>query len=103
MKIGIDIDNVIADTHPSYLVKFKERFGDKLSQKGADFYHIEQHIDADPKEVWEYLDRELHSDEFQITINPILDAPKYIQSWAKEGNKIYSAVGSCSFYRLRNL
>ncbi|MBI2611157.1 hypothetical protein HYW54_00235 [Candidatus Gottesmanbacteria bacterium] len=88
MKIGIDIDNVVADSYPAYLEKFRYRFGEKVPHNIADFYHVEEHIEAPREEIIEFFESELHTDEFQISINPVVDAAMYIQSWAMSGANI---------------
>ena len=88
MKIGIDIDNVVADSYPSYLEKIKERFGEKVPANITDFYHVEEYIDADKNEIMGFFDEILLTDEFQIAINPISDASGYIQKWVGEGIEI---------------
>lgn len=89
MKIGIDIDNVIADSHPAYLEQYTSRFGDKVKLDSVvDFYHIEDHIAAEREEVLDFLNSHLHTDAFQITINPVANASLHIQSWLDRGLEI---------------
>lgn len=86
MKIGIDIDDVIADSYPEYLEAFNKQFNKNIQVTEVfDFYHFGYHAGVEKAKVDIFIDTQLHTDEFQIAIDPILDAAKYIQSWSGKG------------------
>ena|SRR3989344_827983 len=90
LKIGIDIDNVIADTTVSYLSEFNAHFGTSIKfEEVTDFYHIETIFSKSKAQVDKFLESKLHRDEFMIRVPPILPASDFIQIWLKKGMSVY--------------
>lgn len=85
-NIGIDIDNVIAESYPSYIQKFNEVFQTQVKfDEIFSFYHLENNTPIAKEKVQEFLDIHIHRDEFQIKIPPYEKCKIMIQKWANKG------------------
>ncbi len=88
--IGIDIDNVIADTTESYISKFNEYFGISIKYEDiTDFYHLEKLTNIPKQRVDLFIEKTFDQDEFVTKIPPVSSASEYIQSWIKRGVVLY--------------
>ncbi len=90
LHIGIDIDNVIAESYPAYIDKFNEVFEKQVRfDEVFSFYHLENNAGVDKREVEVFLDTHVHRDDFQIGIQPYGDAVMMVQKWAKSGHILH--------------
>lgn len=90
LKIGIDIDNVIADSTPSYIARFNQAFGTKIRYEEVyDFYHLEASAGIEPKKAEEFFVNIIHTDDFQLSIPPYEEPKKVIKNWLKKGYSIH--------------
>lgn len=90
LKIGIDIDNVIADSYPSFLSRFNKIFGTKISyEEISDFYYLEKYSGIGLSDVKKFIDKHLADEIFQINIPPQMGAMEVIKKWGKMGHKIH--------------
>lgn len=89
-KIGIDIDNVIADSYPHYIDAFNKKFGTAVKYEEIfHFYYLEKNVGVDESQVAEFIESIVHSEEFQLKIPPIKDARKIIKKWIRKGYSIH--------------
>lgn len=85
-KIGIDIDNVIADSYPAFLAKFNQTFGTEIEYEEIfDFYYLEKHTGIEEIHVKEFVDKFVVDEIFQINIPPFAGAKEVIDKWSKKG------------------
>lgn len=89
-KIGIDIDNVIADSYPQYIDAFNKRFGTSVKYEEIfHFYYLEKNVGIEETLVSEFIETIVHSQNFQLQIPPIINALKIIKKWMKKGYSIH--------------
>lgn len=90
LKIGIDIDNVIADSYPQYIDAFNKKFGTAVKYKEIfHFYYLEKNVGIEEAEVSEFIESVVHSEEFQLSILPVENALNVIKKWIKKGFSIH--------------
>lgn len=90
LKIGIDIDNVIADSYPHYIKAFNKEFGTSVKYEEIyHFYYLEKNVGVEKTLVSEFIESIVHSEEFQLQIPPIINALKIIKKWIKKGYSIH--------------
>lgn len=90
LTIGVDIDNVIADSTPSYIAKFNEVFGTSVViDNVTDFYHLEKNTKIDLERVVNFIETTVHTHEFQLSIQPYQDPIGIIKEWGKRGHIIH--------------
>lgn len=90
LKIGIDIDNVIADSYPSYIIEFNKRFSTNVKYEEIfDFYHLEKHKGIGKKQTSHFIETVLHSEDFQLAIPPFEKPKEIIENWSKSGFVIH--------------
>lgn len=90
LKIGIDIDNVIADSYPRYIDAFNKKFGVAVKYEEIfDFYYLENYVGVDRAQTSQFIETVLHSNEFQLAIPPYEEPQKIIKKWADQGFSIH--------------
>lgn len=88
--IGIDIDNVIADSYPLFLAKFNEIFKTKIKYEEIfDFYYLEKHTGVKEPEVKKFIKKYICHEEFQMNIPPEKGAIETIKRWIGRGHGIH--------------
>src|SRR3989344_2362205 len=88
LRIGIDIDNVIADSYPAYLHRYNQKFGTKIRwEEVTDFYFSTRETDS--KDSREYIYSLIESEVFQMEIVPYIDAATVINRWNNNGYQIH--------------
>lgn len=90
LKIGIDIDNVIADSYPAFLAKFNEEFGMNIKyEEISDFYYLEKHPHVEHAQAKELIAEILTDEKLQLAISPYTGAFQIISSWKAGGCGIH--------------
>ncbi|MBI3379276.1 hypothetical protein HY029_00815 [Candidatus Gottesmanbacteria bacterium] len=90
LKIGIDIDNVIADSYPLYIDAFNKEFGTTVQYEEIfHFYYLEKNVGIEEAKVSEFIESIVHSEEFQLRIPPVVNALSIIKKWIKQGYWIH--------------
>lgn len=90
LKIGIDIDNVIADSYPSFLSKFNEAFATSIKYEEVfDFYYLEKHPFVKHDKAKDFIDKLLVDEEFQLAILPYEKVLPVITNWKMKGHRIH--------------
>ena len=94
VKIGIDIDNVIAESYPAYISKFNLQFNVNIRlEEIREFYYLNRFVDESRtpygKEMVNYVDELIYDEEFQLNLKPIDYAQKLISDWLKKGYLIH--------------
>lgn len=94
IKIGIDIDNVLSESYPSYLSRFNAEFGFTIQMAEIrEFYFLDKFSKEDTtgkkKQMIEFIDTLMRDMEFQINLPPIKDSVTIIKKWAKLGYQIH--------------
>ena len=86
LKIGIDIDNVIADTHHQYLNQFNLTFGTDVLYEDCSFFYFEDlSTEIKAAQITLFIEKLLVNDEFQSRIPPYSEAVKTVKKWIKKG------------------
>lgn len=90
LKIGIDIDNVIADSYPHYINAFNKKFGTSVKYEEVyHFYYLEKNVGIEENLVLEFIESIVHSEEFQLQIPPVINALEIIKKWIEQGFSIH--------------
>lgn len=90
LKIGIDIDNVIADSYPFFLAKFNEVFTMQIKYEEIfDFYFLEKHPKVNQDKAKELIGKLLVDEQFQLDIPPFVDVLPIISNWKKIGHGVH--------------
>lgn len=90
LKIGIDIDNVIADSYPSYIDAFNKKFNTAVRYEEIfHFYYLEKNVGVDEALVTQFIESIVHSEQFQLQIPPVPEALEVIKKWIKRGFSIH--------------
>ncbi|OGG02974.1 hypothetical protein A2W14_04305 [Candidatus Gottesmanbacteria bacterium RBG_16_37_8] len=94
VKIGIDIDNVLAESYPAYLSKFNSQFGVEIQMEEIrEFYFLDKYIKDNKKgkvrEMVNFIDGLMLDVEFQTGILPIPDSIEIIKKWSNQGIQIH--------------
>ena len=94
VKIGIDIDNVLAESYPAYLDKFNSRFDAEVKlEQIREFYFLNRYIEENSikhgKEMVDFIDEMVFDEKFQLEIPPIEEAINVINNWVKKGYDIH--------------
>jgi uncharacterized HAD superfamily protein len=90
LKIGIDIDNVLADTAATYLEQFNIKFGTSLAYEALisqDLMKLEHGIET--SQVQEFIDKVINTAEFQLEVLPYQEAIDVVTKWSKQGHSIH--------------
>ena len=88
LRIGIDIDNVIADSYPVYLNRYNQRFKTSiLWEEVTDFYFSTQRVNQ--KESQEFIYSLIESKIFQMNLPPYRDAIDVVRGWSNKGIKLH--------------
>lgn len=86
LKIGIDIDNVIADSYPHYINAFNKNFGTNVKYEEIfHFYYLEKNVGVDEMLVSQFIESIVHSEQFQLQIPPVSNALDIIKKWIAKG------------------
>lgn len=92
LKIGIDIDNVISDTYPTFIKKFNSTFGKNFQyEEITDFYYLERKSEVmgiDKSTISKFINDLLLDENFQMRISPIGQAREVITRWSRQGYSI---------------
>ena len=88
LRIGIDVDNVIADSYTAYLSRYNQRFGTKIVwEEITEFYFSTSKVPQ--KEGQAFIYGLITDETFQIMIPPYTDAAQVIGKWSKKGFRIH--------------
>jgi hypothetical protein len=86
LRIGIDIDNVLADTYVSYIEIFNQKFNTNLKfDQLTDFYYLERHSGVEYKKARDFVYQIIETEEFALNIKPYEMASNVILNWLKRG------------------
>ncbi len=86
LRIGIDIDNVIADSYPQYIHEFNRTFStDVKYEEIFDFYYLENNAGVEKAQVELFISKILQSAEFQLALPSVQEARRVIRKWSTLG------------------
>ncbi len=86
MKIGIDIDNVLADSYNAYLERFNRQFGTEIIYEEVDdFFYLEKFKTVDYQRRVTYVDSLSTNLKFLSSISPYQEAINVIGKWQGKG------------------
>ena len=94
VKIGIDIDNVLSESYPAYLLRFNEKFNIEIKMEQIrEFYFLDRLIKDEKTgkrgEMVNFIDELMLDAEFQVGIPPIVDSIEIIKKWSNQGFQIH--------------
>jgi len=90
LRIGIDIDNTIADSYPQVIKEFNTAFKTNVIYSDVfDYYHLENHTTADKKEVEIFIDGLERNREFLLSLPVYEEAGSVLKRWAREGYRVH--------------
>lgn len=90
MKIGIDIDNVLADSYNAFLERFNREFGTEIVYEEVDdFFYLEKYKTVDYHRRVAYVDSLATNHRFLSSITPYQEAINVIGKWQAKGWRIH--------------
>jgi uncharacterized HAD superfamily protein len=90
LKIGIDIDNVISDTFSSYIEKFNNQFGTKITyEEMSDFYYFEKYSGIEKEKVAIFIEEITRDYQYHLSLSPYKEAGEVIKKWLKVASLHY--------------
>lgn len=89
LKIGIDVDNVVADSYTIFLQEFNRKFGTKVQFEELVEFDYLKTIGFDAKVIDEFWDALLHSGKIQLDIPPLQNSHEIIKGWKRVGHSMY--------------
>ncbi|MCJ7739711.1 hypothetical protein MUP32_00125 [Candidatus Microgenomates bacterium] len=90
MKIGIDIDNVLADSYNAFLERFNREFGTEIIYEEVDdFFYLEKYNTVDYHRRVTYVDSLATDHRFLSSISPYQEAIAAIGKWQEIGWMIH--------------
>lgn len=89
LKIGIDVDNVIADTYYIFLQEFNKEFNTSiLYAELVEFNYLER-LGYDPAVIEKFWKKILNPGDLQMKIPPFQNSHQIIKRWRIDGHKIH--------------
>jgi uncharacterized HAD superfamily protein len=92
MRIGIDIDDVLADSLPHYLQAFNRRFGLSVGLAEAAWQIFDRFPEIDPRDGEDFFSELVEAGFFGS--RPLLpDAKEAVERLAREGHRLFIITG----------
>ncbi|MFQ5839205.1 MAG: HAD family hydrolase [Candidatus Methylomirabilales bacterium] len=92
MRIGLDLDDVLADSLPRFVEAFRESFGRAVAPEGFRWEPFRDFPDIDPAAQQAFLAR-LDSAEFFGTVPPMPGAPEAVRALRQAGHALVIVTG----------
>lgn len=89
LRIGIDIDNVVADSYTTFLQEFNRKFGTQVQFEELIEFDYLKTIGFDAEVIDKFWDTLLHTGKIQLDIPPLQNSHAVIKNWKKAGHSIY--------------
>ena len=98
LRIGIDVDDVLAESLPTYLEAFRRRFSREVKIEEAAWEIFGRYPEISPTQMWGFFS-ELEATDFLGTRPVYPEAVKAVKSLAADGHRLYVVTGRLTQHR----
>jgi uncharacterized HAD superfamily protein len=92
LRIGIDVDDVLAESLPGYLEAFRRRFGREVRIEEAAWEIFRRYPDISATQMWGFFS-ELEASDFLGTRPLYPEAVKAVKALAADGHRLFVVTG----------
>src|SRR5574337_240358 len=90
LRIGIDVDDVLAESLPGYLEAFRRRFGHEVRVEEAAWEIFRRYPEISATQMWGFFS-ELEASDFLGTRPVYPEAVEAVRSLAADGHRLFVA------------
>ncbi len=98
LRIGIDVDDVLAESLPGYLEAFRRRFGHEVRVEEAAWEIFRRYPEISATQMWGFFS-ELEASDFLGTRPVYPEAVEAVRSMAANGHRLYVVTGRLTQHR----
>jgi uncharacterized HAD superfamily protein len=98
LRIGIDVDDVLAESLPGYLEAFRRRFGHEVRIEEAAWEIFRRYPEISATELWGFFS-ELEASDFLGNRPVYPDAVKAVKALAADGHRLFVVTGRLTQHR----
>lgn len=98
LRIGIDVDDVLAESLPGYLEAFRRRFGREVRIEEAAWEIFRRYPEIPATQMWGFFS-ELESSDFLGTRPVYPEAVGAVKSLAADGHRLFVVTGRLTQHR----
>ena len=98
LRIGIDVDDVLAESLPGYLEAFRRRFGREVRIEEAAWEIFRRYPEISATEMWGFFS-ELEASDFLGTRPVYPEAVKAVKALATDGHRLFVVTGRLTQHR----
>jgi len=98
LRIGIDVDDVLAESLPAYLEAFRRRFGREVKIEEAAWEIFRRYPEISPTQMWGFFS-ELEATDFLGTRPVYPEAVKAVKALAARGHRLFVVTGRLTQHR----
>jgi len=95
LRIGIDVDDVLAESLPGYLEAFRRRFGHDVKLEDAAWEIFRRYPEISAAQMWGFFS-ELEASDFLGTRPVYPEAANAMRTLAAEGHRLFVVTGRLS-------
>jgi uncharacterized HAD superfamily protein len=98
LRIGIDVDDVLAESLPGYLDAFRRRFGREVRIEEAAWEIFRRYPEISATQMWGFFS-ELEASDFLGTRPVYPEAVKAVKALAADGHQLFVVTGRLTQHR----
>ncbi len=98
LRIGIDVDDVLAESLPGYLEAFRRRFGREVRIEEAAWEIFRRYPEISATQMWGFFS-ELEASDFLGTRPVYPEAVKAVKALATDGHRLFVVTGRLTQHR----
>lgn len=98
LRIGIDVDDVLAESLPGYLEAFRRRFGHEVRIEEAAWEIFRRYPEIPAAQMWGFFG-ELEASDFLGTRPVYPEAVKAVKALAADGHRLFVVTGRLTQHR----
>lgn len=98
LRIGIDVDDVLAESLPAYMEAFRNRFGHEVRIEEAAWEIFRRYPEISPTQMWGFFS-ELEATDFLGTRPVYPEAAAGVRGLAAAGHRLFVVTGRLSQHR----
>jgi len=98
LRIGIDVDDVLAESLPGYIERFRRRFGHVVKVEEAAWEIFRRYPEISSTQMWGFFD-ELEASDFLGTRPVYPEAVKAVRRLAADGHRLFVVTGRLTQHR----
>jgi uncharacterized protein len=98
LRIGIDVDDVLAESLPGYIERFRRRFGHVVKVEEAAWEIFRRYPEISSTQMWGFFD-ELEASDFLGTRPVYPEAVEAVRKLAADGHRLFVVTGRLTQHR----